>query len=405
MIKLITAGESHGKGLISVVTGIPSNLEISSEYINEQLKRRQAGYGRGLRMKIETDRAEIISGIRHGRTLGSPISMVVWNKDWKNWVDIMNPEPIDKKIEKVTIPRPGHADLVGVTKYNFNDIRNSIERSSARETAARVAGCSVARKFLSEFGVQIGSFVESIGGIYPKENFVDKFLQNKIPANYSAEKINRLSDKSPVRVLDKNQEEKIIRKIKLAKKKGDTLGGTFYIIITGLPVGIGSFSEYDTRLEAELSFAIMSIQAVKGVEIGLGFRSSDLFGSEVHDEIILKGNNLSRKTNRAGGIEGGISTGLPIIIRAAMKPIATLMSPIQSVDLSKMRSVEARRERSDFVAVPACAVIAESMAAWAVTKLFLEKFGGDSMEEVKDNYSNYVKKCFPKIKKNFFKNA
>ncbi|MEG8947447.1 chorismate synthase [Rosettibacter firmus] len=402
MIKLITAGESHGKCLTSIVTGFPSNLKISADYINEQLKRRQAGYGRGLRMKIETDKVEIISGIRHGKTLGSPISMLIWNKDWENWKEIMSVEPIDKKVDKVTIPRPGHADLVGITKYNYDDIRNSIERSSARETAARVAGCSIARKFLSEFGIHIGSFVESIGGIYPKENFAEKFLLNKIPSSYSAEKINQLSDKSSVRVLDKNQEEKIIRKIKLAKKRGDTLGGTFYVIITGLPVGIGSFVEYNTRLEAELSLAIMSIQAVKGVEIGLGFRSAELFGSEVHDEIILKNETFSRKTNRAGGIEGGISTGLPIIIRAAMKPIATLMSPLQSVDLSKMKSIDARRERSDFVAVPACAVIAESMAAWVVANLFLQKFGGDSMEEVKDNYSNYVKKYFTRVKKNFY---
>ncbi|MEJ5350155.1 MAG: chorismate synthase [Melioribacteraceae bacterium] len=401
MIKLITAGESHGKGLTTIVTGFPSNLEISKDYINEQLKRRQAGYGRGLRMKIETDQVEIISGIRHGKTLGSPISMIIWNKDWENWKESMSSEPVDKKIEKVTIPRPGHADLVGITKYNFDDIRNSIERSSARETAARVAGCSIARKFLSEFGIHIGSFVESIGGIYPKENFAEKFLLNKIPSNYSAEKINKLSDKSSVRVLDKNQEEKIIRKIKLAKKRGDTLGGTFYVIVTGLPPGIGSFIEYDTRLEAELSLSIMSIQAVKGVEIGLGFKSAELFGSEVHDEIILKEEKFSRKTNRAGGIEGGISTGLPLIIRAAMKPIATLMTPIQSVDLSKMKAVEARRERSDFVAVPACAVIAESMAAWTIAKLFLQKFGGDSMEETMDNYLNYVKKYFSRIKKNF----
>lgn len=401
MIKLITAGESHGKGLTAVVTGFPSNLKISADYINQQLKRRQAGYGRGLRMKIESDKVEILSGIRHGKTLGSPISMIIWNRDWENWTEIMNPEPIDKRIEKVTIPRPGHADLVGITKYNFDDIRNSIERSSARETAARVAAASIARKFLSEFGIHVGSFVESIGGIYPKENFAEKFLLNKIPSNYSAEKINRLSDKSPVRVLDKNQEEKIIRKIKLAKKRGDTLGGTFYVIVTGVPVGIGSFVEYDTRLEAELSLSIMSIQAVKGVEIGLGFKSAELFGSEVHDEILLKGESFSRRTNRAGGIEGGISTGLPIIIRAAMKPIATLMSPLESVDLSKMKSIEARRERSDFVAVPACAVIAESMAAWTIAKLFLQKFGGDSIDEIKDNYLNYTKKYFSRIKKNF----
>ena len=403
MIKFLTAGESHGKGLTTIVSGFPSNLSISAEYINAHLKRRQAGYGRGLRMKIETDKADIISGIRHGKTLGSPISMIVWNKDWENWTEIMSSEPVKKKIEKITVPRPGHADLVGISKYNFNDIRNSIDRSSARETAGRVAACSIARKFLEEFGIHVGSFVESIGGIYPKINFPDKFLLNKLDDNYSADKLNALSDKSQVRVLDKTHEEKIIKKIKLAKKRGDTLGGTFYVIITGLPVGLGSFIQYDTRLEADLAHSIMSIQAVKGVEVGMGFKSAELFGSEVHDEIILKKEKFSRKTNRAGGIEGGISTGMPIIIRGAMKPIATLMSPIGTVNLKTMRAVEARRERSDFVAVPACAVIAESMAAWSVAKIFLEKFGGDSMEETKDNYNIYQKKLLQRIKKNFSK--
>ncbi len=403
MIKFLTAGESHGKGLTTIVSGFPSNLKISSEYINEQLRRRQAGYGRGLRMKIETDKAEFISGVRHGKTLGSPISMIIWNKDWENWTETMNAEPIKSKIEKITVPRPGHADLVGVSKYNFSDIRNSIDRSSARETAARVAACTIARKYLNEFGIQIGSVVESIGGVFPKDNIAEKFLLNKIPANYSADKLNQLSDKSSVRVLEKTHEEKIINKIKLAKKRGDTLGGTFYVIITGLPIGLGSFIQYDTRLEAELAHSIMSIQAVKGVEVGLGFQSAELFGSEVHDEITFKQNNFSRKTNRAGGIEGGISTGMPVIIRAAMKPIATLMNPIGTVDLKNMKSIEARRERSDFVAVPACAVIAESMAAWAVATMFVQKFGGDSIEETMDNYSSYNKKLISRIKKNFLK--
>jgi chorismate synthase len=403
MIKFLTAGESHGKGLTTIVSGFPSNFEISSDYINEQLKRRQAGYGRGLRMKIETDKAEIISGVRHGKTLGSPLSMIVWNKDWENWTELMNSDPVKSKIEKISIPRPGHADLVGVSKYNFNDIRNSIDRSSARETAARVAACSIARKYLSVFGIEIGSVVESIGGIYPKENIADKFLLNKSPFNLTGDKLNQLSDRSSVRVLEKSHEEKIINKIKLAKKRGDTLGGTFNVIITGIPVGLGSFIQYDTRLEAELAHSIMSIQAVKGIEIGLGFQSAELFGSEVHDEIIFKNNNITRKTNRAGGIEGGISTGLPVIIRAAMKPIATLMTPIGTIDLKNMKSIEARRERSDFVAVPACAVIAESMAAWAVAKMFIQKFGGDSIEETMDNFKNYNKKLLQRIKKNFRK--
>jgi chorismate synthase len=403
MIKYITSGESHGKGLTSIVSGFPSNLSISTDYINAQLKRRQLGYGRGLRMKIETDTCEIFSGVRFGKTLGSPITIFIQNKDWENWTDRMSVDETNQKVEKITIPRPGHADLVGSLKYNYNDIRNSIERSSARETGARVAACSIARKFLSEFRVEVGSFVENIGGIYPHDNFGAQLLSGKIPKNFSADKLNKLSDKSSVRVLNKTHEEKIINKIKIAKKRGDTLGGTFYVVATGVPVGLGSFMEYDSRLDAELAKAIVSIQAVKGVEIGSGFENTERFGSSVHDEIILKGNNFSRKTNRSGGIEGSMSTGLPIIIRGAMKPISTLMSPIQSVDFSNMKGVEARRERSDFVAVPACAVIAESMVAWVLAKFFLEKFGGDSIEETKDNFKSYQDKYFSRLKKNFFR--
>lgn len=401
MIRFLTAGESHGKALTTIVDGFPSNLKISESYINQQLKRRQFGYGRGLRMKIETDKAEILSGVRFGKTLGSPISMLIRNADWDNWQDLMSVEPINQKIEKVSIPRPGHADLVGVSKYNFNDIRNSIERSSARETAARVAAGSIARKLLEEFGISIGSFVESIGGIYPENNFAEKLFNNSIPLNFSAQSIADKSDKSSVRVLESSQEEKIIRKIKSAKKNGDTLGGTFITFATGVPVGLGSFMNFDTKLDAEIAHSIMSINAVKAVEIGEGFLLAEKFGSKSHDEIILKKDFIRRKTNRAGGIEGGVSTGLPIIVRAAMKPIATLMSPIESVNLSTMKKVDARRERSDFVAVPACAVIAESMLAWSLAKFFLQKFGGDSLEELIDNYTTYNKKLFGRIKNNF----
>ena len=400
MIKYVTAGESHGKGLISVISGFPSNLNISVEYINEQLKRRQAGYGRGLRMKIESDTAEIISGVRSNKTLGSPISLFIKNADWENWTNIMSAAN-NNGAEKISIPRPGHADLVGTLKYNYDDIRNSIERSSARETAARVAACSFARRLLKEFGIEIGSYVESIGGIFSKENFADKFFDGKEVNSINAEKINRQSDKSSVRVLDEQQEKKIINKIKLAKKRGDTLGGTFYVVVTGVPVGLGSFVDYDSRLDAELSKAIMSIQAVKGVEIGFGFESALRFGSEVHDEITLKGKQFTRRTNRAGGIEGSISTGFPIIIRGAMKPISTLMSPLSSIDLSTMKKIESRRERSDFVAVPACAVIAESMVAWTLANFFLQKFSGDSVEDIKDIYKNYNEKLFDRTKKNF----
>ncbi|MEO8233153.1 MAG: chorismate synthase [Ignavibacteriota bacterium] len=401
MIRFLTAGESHGKALTTIVDGFPSNLKISESYINQHLSRRQMGYGRGLRMKIETDKAEIISGVRFGKTLGSPISMLIKNSDWENWQSQMSVEAVNKKTQKVTIPRPGHADLVGISKYNFDDIRNSIERSSARETAARVAAGTIARKLLEEFGITIGSFVESIGGVYPKNNFVDKLFSNSIVSSFSAKSLSEKSDKSSVRVLESLQEEKIIDKIKLAKKKGDTLGGTFISVASGVPVGLGSFMNYETKLDADIAHSIMSINAVKAVEIGEGFLLAEKFGSKSHDEIILKKDVFGRRTNRAGGIEGGVSTGLPIIVRAAMKPIATLMSPIESVDLSTMKKVDARRERSDFVAVPACAVIAESMLAWSIAKFFLQKFGGDSMEELKDNYNSYNKKLFNRIKNNF----
>jgi chorismate synthase len=398
MIEFQTAGESHGKGLVTIVSGFPSNLKILPAYINQQLKRRQSGYGRGLRMKIESDQVEIISGIRFAKTIGSPISMIIWNNDWQNWKEILSVEGSNYNYEKISIPRPGHADLVGSVKYNYDDIRNSIERSSARETAARVAACTVARRFLEEFGIYIGSYVESIGGIYSK-NTLDPFVTSKI----NIKRISNTADESPVRVLDKEHEEKIIRKIKSAKKKGDTLGGTFYVIATGVPVGLGSFASYNSRLDADLSHAIMSINAVKGVEIGDGFNLANKFGSEVHDEITLKNNQITRSSNRAGGIEGGISNGMPVIIRAAMKPIATLMNPISTIDLHKFKTVKARRERSDFVAVPACSVIAESMTAWVLAKRFLEKFGGDSIEETRDNYNNYMNKIYSRLKKNFSK--
>jgi chorismate synthase len=403
MIRFLTSGESHGKSLAAIVEGFPSNLKLQKKYIDFHLKRRQAGYGRGQRMKIESDSAEIISGIRFAKTLGSPICMLIKNSDWENWTEIMSsdvPSP-DFIYDKISIPRPGHADLVGISKYNFDDIRNSIERSSARETAARVAAGTVARKFLEEFGITIGSYVESIGGIYSKRNYLEYLLMNKIPKNFSAWQIAEKADKSSVRVLDDEQEKRIIRKIKTTKKMGDTLGGTFITVATGVPVGLGSFVHYDRKLSASISHTIMSINAVKGVEIGTGFDSAERFGSEVHDEIFLKEDIFSRTTNRSGGIEGGISTGLPIVIRAAMKPISTLMKPLQTIDLKTMKKVDARRERSDFVAVPACAVISESMLAWTLAEFFIEKFGGDSIEETKDNYNSYTKKLQGRIKKNF----
>ena len=401
MIRFLTAGESHGKALSVIVDGIPSNMTIENSYLNYHLKRRQAGYGRGHRMKIESDSAEILAGIRFQKTIGSPISLLIKNKDWENWKIQMSPEGEKGKVEKVTVPRPGHADLVGITKFNYTDIRNSIERSSARETAARVAAGSVARRLLEEFDIFIGSYVESIGGEYPDADMFEDLTENKIPKSFSAWDLALEADKSDVRVLDKEHETRIINKIKLIKKKGDTLGGTFITAATGVPAGLGSFMQYDLKLDADIASAIMSINAVKAVSIGTGFESAERTGSESHDEIIKSGERLKRKTNRAGGIEGGISNGMPIIVRSAMKPIATLMSPVESVDLRTMKKIESRRERSDFVAVPACAVIAESMLAWVIAKHFLLKFGGDSLEETKDNYNNYNKKLFSRIKKNF----
>ncbi|MBK7106612.1 MAG: chorismate synthase [Ignavibacteriae bacterium] len=400
-MRILTSGESHGKSLSVIVEGFPSNIPITKEFVDNQLRRRQMGYGRGGRMKIETDQVEILSGIRFGKTLGSPISFNIENSDWKNWTEIMSHTPIKSKVEKITIPRPGHADLTGISKFNFNDIRNSIERSSARETAVRVAGSTIAKRFLEEFGINVGSFVESIGNIYSKNNFAQNLFDNNLPKNFSAQNLADEADKSEVRVLESEQEKKIINKIKSAKKNGDTLGGNIIVVATGVPVGLGSYMHFDRKLDAAIAFEFMSINAIKGVEIGSGFYSAGLFGSKSHDEIILENNNFSRKTNRAGGIEGGISTGLPIIVRAAMKPIATLMQPIETVDLNEMKSVKARRERSDFVAVPACGVIGEAALAWVLAKFMLEKFGGDSLEETKINYKNYTKNLFQNIKKNF----
>ncbi|MCU0332991.1 MAG: chorismate synthase [Ignavibacteriaceae bacterium] len=403
MIRFLTAGESHGKALVTIVEGFPSNIPISAGEINYQLKRRQGGYGRGTRMKIESDSVQILSGIRFGKTLGSPISFLIENKDWVNWEKELSVQQNKESIKKITIPRPGHADLVGVSKYNFDDIRNSIERSSARETAARMAAGSIARIFLEHFGIKIGSYVESIGSIYSSKDYFNQLLKNKTLLLKSGLNISAKADKSAVRVLDESQEKKIINKIKSVKKSGDTLGGTFVTIATGVPVGLGSFMHFDRRLDADIAFHLMSINAVKGVEIGNGFESAEQYGSQVHDEITIDVKNFSRKTNHSGGIEGGISNGLPILVRAAMKPISTLARPLNSIDLTTMKKIISRYERSDFTAVPSCAVVAESMLAWVLAKHFLIKFGGDSLEETEDNFSSFTKKSFDRIRKGFKK--
>jgi chorismate synthase len=346
-------------------------------------------------MKIESDRAQILSGVRQGRTLGSPISLLINNRDWANWEDIMNPDILPRpaackrsKCEPVTRPRPGHADLSGALKYNHKDIRNVLERSSARETAARVAIGAIAKKFLSEFDIRIISYVTEIGGAGIKNTDKKDF-----PAMF------KKAEASSVRCPDKKAEEKIIRKIKAAMKEGDTLGGVFEVVVLGVPTGLGSYSHWDKRLNARLAYALTGIQAIKGVETGLGFETTRRPGSQVMDEIYYKGQTgefkssggFYRKSNNAGGIEGGMSNGMPIIVRSAMKPIPTLKSPLSSVDIKTKKEFKAAYERSDVCAVPAASVIGEAVTAFVIADSFLEKFGGDSMEEIRRNYKGYLK--------------
>ncbi len=389
MLRLLTAGESHGRALAGIIEGVPSNMEISADFINRQLFRRQQGYGRGGRMKIETDKVEILTGVRHGRTMGYPISLVIWNHDFANWGEKMTAEPIDKEIEKIVIARPGHADMVGKYKYSFNDIRNVIERASARETAMRVALSAVARKLLSDLGIKIGGHVFSIGSAgYKNSDALNALLMKILGRKNGAEEIADESDKSEVRCLDGKLTDKMVQQIKRAKKLGDTLGGIIEVYVSGLPIGLGSYVESDRKLDGQLAQAVMSIHAIKGVEIGEGFKNAAKLGSEVHDEILLKGKKIVRPTNRAGGLEGGVTNGQPLWIRAAMKPISTLMKPLRSIDLSKMKPVEARRERSDFCAVPAAGVVAENVVAPVLANAILEKFGGDSMNELRERFAD-----------------
>ncbi|MDH5769353.1 MAG: chorismate synthase [Nitrospirota bacterium] len=395
-LKFLTSGESHGKALVGILEGIPSGLSLSTEDIDRDLRRRQGGYGRGGRMKIESDHAEIVSGVRWGKTIGSPVSVLIENKDYKNWFEGMSPDATaEGSIPAVTRPRPGHADLSGAIKYNQHDMRNILERSSARETAMRVALGAIAKKFLSEFTTTIGSYVIQIGN--QKFEIGNKGLKEK-----ALLELFRQAEKSPVRCPDKEASKKIVKLIDRAIKEGNSLGGIFEVFVTGLPVGLGSHIQWDKRLDGRLAQALMSIQAIKGVEIGLGFEMSRRFGSEVMDEIFYraKGNppqaeqgaeGFFRKTNYAGGIEGGMTNGMPIILRAAMKPIPTLKKPLHSVDIITKEAVEATYERSDVCAVPAAGVIGEAMVALIVADAFLEKFGGDSMAEVRRNYESYIK--------------
>ncbi|NOY53692.1 MAG: chorismate synthase [Deltaproteobacteria bacterium] len=377
----ITAGESHGKGLTAILEGMPAGLPIRTEEIDHDLARRQLGYGRGGRMKIERDRVEIRGGVRKGETLGSPVALFIENKDWTNWKEVMSetPGPYDLS-KRVTRPRPGHADLPGGIKYGHRDLRNILERSSARETAARVAVGAVARKLLSEFGMIVFSHVVSIGGVEADRE--EKVFQKKL--------LNRI-EKSDLRCADPAAAERMRKRIDEAVREGDSLGGIFEVRVTNVPIGLGSHVHYERKLNARLAAAVMSIQAVKGVEIGIGFAAARRPGSEVHDEIYYsRAKGFYHRTNRAGGIEGGMSNGEEIVLRAVMKPIPTLMRPLRSVDIENKRSFKAGVERSDVCAVPAAGVIAEAAVSFEIARAMMEKFGGDSLSEMQRNFRHYL---------------
>ncbi|HZV47037.1 MAG TPA: chorismate synthase [Thermodesulfovibrionales bacterium] len=391
-LRYLTAGESHGKALIGILEGIPSGLSLSAEDINRDLGRRQMGYGRGGRMKIESDHAEILSGVRWGKTIGSPITLLIENKDYRNWLKGMSPYAEDDgSIPAVTRPRPGHADLTGAIKYYHHDMRNVLERSSARETAVRVALGAVAKKFLQAFHITIGSFVIQIGTIRVK-GLRDKGVKGSSESSRTLESIFKKAEKSPVRCPDEQAAKKMTTLIDRIMKSGDSLGGVFEVFATGVPAGLGSYIQWDRRLDGRLAQALMSIQAIKGVEAGLGFEMSKRSGSEVMDEIFYSHHyGYYRKTNNAGGMEAGMTDGMPIILRAAMKPIPTLRRPLRSIDITTKKPVEAAYERSDICAVPAAGVIGEAMVALTITEAFLEKFGGDSMKEIQQHYDSYVR--------------
>jgi chorismate synthase len=384
-----TAGESHGRGLTALVEGIPAGLPLeTARDVDPELERRQQGFGRGRRMQIERDRAELLSGVRLGETLGSPISMLIWNRDWENWAVAMAhapaaPETNPKALRPHYLPRPGHADLVGALKYDRRDVRDVLERASARETAARVACGAVAKRLLGVFGIRVASHVVSIGGVQAEVGALP-------------DDINAAADASPVRCLDAEAAERMTREIEAAKERGDTLGGVFEVVSTGVPVGLGSYASWDTKLDGRLAGAVMSIQAVKGVEIGLGLEGARRPGSSVHDPIVRdpskpRSGGLGRSSNRAGGLEGGVTTGEPVVVRGAMKPISTLRSPLPSVDLRDGSAGLAAVERSDVCAVPAAGVVGEAMVALVLADAFLDKFGGDSIAEIRRNLDGYLR--------------
>jgi chorismate synthase (EC 4.2.3.5) len=379
-IRFLTAGESHGRGLVCIIEGLPANLELSSEYINRELERRQRGYGRGGRMKIEKDRVQILSGVRFGKTLGGPIALFIENRDWENWKEKMAVEgERPETAVPFTRPRPGHADLAGGIKYNQRDLRNILERASARETACRVALGAVCKRFLEELGVFVGSYVVSIGPVSPPIEEQDLIKRHQ------------LAEQSELRFPDPSKDKDFVELIDRAKEMGESLGGVFEVFAVGVPPGLGSHVHWDRKLDGRIAQAMMSIQAIKGVEIGLGFEASKRFGSEVHDEIgYREGEGYFRYSNNLGGLEGGITNGMPIIVRCAMKPIPTLTKPLRSVDVLTKEEVRAGKERTDVVAVPAASVVGESALALVLADAFLEKLGGDFMEEIKERYRIYL---------------
>ncbi len=384
MLRYLNAGESHGRCLMAVLEGVPAGLPLTAEDINVDLVRRQGGYGRGGRMRIEKDRIEFSCGVRKGKTLGNPLGLMIRNKDWENWKDIMAAEPGPPVTERVvTRPRPGHADLVGAIKYGHRDIRNVLEKASARETAIRVAIGGVAKALLAQFDMRVVSYTKEIGQVTAPS------ADDPLGAYEQAEQ-------SQVRCHDPVAGDKMIELIRSAKHKGDSLGGVFEVVVTNPPIGLGTYAQWDRRLTARLAMAAMSIQAMKGVEIGMGFEAARSFGSEVHDDIYPgeDGKTFLRKTNNAGGLEGGITNGQPIVLRVAMKPIATLYRPKNSVDIQTKEPFEATVERSDICTVPAAGVVGEAVIAFEMANVMVEKFGGDCLEEMKrnfDSYQEYVK--------------
>lgn len=380
VLRYLTAGESHGPQLTAIIEGLPAGLTITSDIINKDLKRRQGGHGRGRRMQIETDTVDITSGVRHGKTLGSPVALVVHNDDWKHWTHVMGIEPLSEEVNpedvkrKITRPRPGHADLVGGMKYGHRDLRNVLERSSARETTVRVAVGSVAKQVLAELGINIVSHVTEIGGIKSNPSSID---------GLSVQQIRDIVEGDPVYCVDPIASKEMMKAIDEAKENGDSIGGIVEVIVERVPAGIGSYVHYDRKLDAKLAMAIMSINAFKGVEVGLGFEMARKPGSQVHDEIEWnEEEGYTRTTNRLGGLEGGMSTGMPIVVRGVMKPIPTLYKPLQSVDIDTKEPFKASIERSDSCAVPAASIVAEHVVAWEIASAIVEQFHSDQMSKL-----------------------